>query len=241
MRSLFDTLQAMPYPGRTIIVGAGPTGQRGVLYAITGRSPSSQARRLVIDEQAQKIFVRPTDEETLKTGNPDLLVYAAIMCGKGRIAVSNGKQTGDVFQALQGEARVSLVLHTGLSAWEYEPDEPNWTPRISGCIAENAALSVLKRAGNGDAIRNTFEFPLIAGQGRMVATYTGVNANPLPSFAGEPLDVALPFGSAREAAEGLYAALAPAAGADDFRVAAAAAFIGPDGTVNLYVKNRHAE
>ena len=100
---------------------AGPTGQRGVLYAITGRSPSSQARRLVIDEQEQKIFVRPTDEETLKTGNPDLLVYAAIMCGKGRIAVSNGKQTGDVFKALQGESRVSRVLQAGLSAGNMSP------------------------------------------------------------------------------------------------------------------------
>jgi len=241
MRSLFDTLQSMPYPGRTIIAGAGPGGQRGVLYAITGRSPSSQARRLVIDEQEKKIFVRPTDEDTLKTGNPDLLVYAAIMCAKGCIAVSNGKQTGDVFKALQGESSVSRVLQTGLADWEYEPDEPNWTPRISGCIAENAALSVLKRAENGEVIRNTFEFPLISGQGRMVSTYTGVNVNPLPSFAGEPLEVALPFDNSREAAEALYEALAPAAGADDFRVVAAAAFSGPDGTVNLFVKNRHAE
>lgn len=241
MTSLFDTLQTMPYPGRTIIVGAGPGGQRGVLYAITGRSPSSQARRLVIDEQEQKIFVRPTDEDTLKTGNPDLLVYAAIMCGKGRIAVSNGKQTGDVFKALQQESCVSRVLQTGLADWEYEPDEPNWTPRISGCIAENAALSVLKRAENGAVIRNTFEFPLITGQARMISTYTGVNANPLPSFAGEPIVLELPFANAREAAEGLYNALAPAAGADDFRVTAAAAFVGPDGTVTMHVKNRHAE
>ena len=241
MTSFFETIQPMVYPGRTIIVGAGPTGQRGVLYAITGRSPSSQARRLVIDEQEQKIFVRPTDEDTLKTGNPDLLVYAAIMCAKGGIAVSNGKQTGDVFKALQAESRVSRVLQDGLSDWEYEPDEPNWTPRISGCIAENAALSVLKRAENGDVLRNTFEIPLIAGQGRMVSTYTGVNVNPLPSFAGEPVALELPFANAREAAEGLYEALAPAAGADDFRVAAAAAFIDLDGTVNLFVKNRHAE
>ena len=241
MTSLFDTLQSMPYPGRTIIVGAGPGGQRGVLYAITGRSPSSQARRLVIDEQEQKIFVRPTDEDTLKTGNPDLLVYAAIMCAKGGIAVSNGKQTGDVFKALQAESRVSRVLQDGLSDWEYEPDEPNWTPRISGCIAENAALSVLKRSENGDVLRNTFEIPLIAGQGRMVSTYTGVNVNPLPSFAGEPVALELPFANAREAAEGLYEALAPVAGENDFRVAAAAAFAGPDGTVNLYVNNRHAE
>ena len=123
MISLFDKLQTMPYPGRTIIVGSGPDGQRGVLYAITGRSPSSQARRLVIDEKEQKIFVRPTDEDTLKTGNPDLLVYAAIMCGNGRIAVSNGKQTGDVFKTLQAEPRAERVLQTGLVDWEFEPDD----------------------------------------------------------------------------------------------------------------------
>jgi hypothetical protein len=75
----------------------------------------------------------------------------------------------------------------------------------------------------------------------MVSTRTGVNTNPLPSFAGEPVELELPFATAREAAESLYDALAPAAGADDFRVAAAAAFTSPDGTVSPYVKNRHAE
>jgi hypothetical protein len=75
----------------------------------------------------------------------------------------------------------------------------------------------------------------------MVSTYTGVNTNPLPSFMGEPVALELPFENAREAAEALYEALGPAAGADDFRVAAAAAFMEPDGSVGLYVKNRHAE
>lgn len=240
MKSLFDTLQAMPYPGRIVIVGAGPAGRTCVLYAITGRSPSSQARRLEIDAMEQKIFVRPTDEQTLRTGNPDLLVYDAILCGKTGLAVSNGKQTTDVFAALHAGAHAGSVLHKGLADWEYEPDEPNWTPRISGCIADGAALSVLKRAGNGGVLRNTFEFPLIAGQGRMVATYSGQNATPLPSFAGEPRVLALPFGSAQEAAEALYDALAPADGQPDFRVASAAAMHAHGGAVSLYVQNRHA-
>jgi IMP cyclohydrolase len=241
MISLMETLKPMTYPGRIIIAGAGPAGEQCVLYAITGRSPSSQARRLEIDAMEQKIFVRPTDEETLRTGNPDLLVYEAIMCGKEGLAVSNGKQTTDVFAALRAGAHAAQVLHTGLAGWEYEPDEPNWTPRISGCITDTAALSVLKRAGSGGLLRNTFEFPLIAGQGRMVATYTGENANPLPSFAGEPRLLALPFTSAQEAAEALYEALAPIAGEPDFRVAAAAAMKAHGGSVNLQVKNRHAQ
>jgi len=241
MKSFTELLQAMPYPGRVVIVGALSGGQQCVLYAITGRSPSSQARRLEIDAMEQKIFVRPTDEETLRTGNPDLLVYEAIMCGKDGIAVSNGKQTTDVFAALHAGAHAGLVLHTGLAGWEYEPDEPNWTPRISGCITDRGALSVLKRADNGGVIRNTFEFPLIAGQGRMVATYTGINANPLPSFAGEPRVLALSSAHAQEAAEALYEALSPAAGAGDFRVAAAAAVKSPSGAVSLHVKNRQAE
>jgi len=241
MTGLIEILKSMTYPGRVIIVGACPAGQQCVLYAITGRSPSSQARRLEIDAMEQKIFVRPTDEDTLRTGNPDLLVYEAIMCSAAGLAVSNGKQTADVFAALHAGVHAAQVLHTGLAGWEYEPDEPNWTPRISGCITDGGALSVLKRAGSGGVIRNTVEFPLIAGQGRMVATYTGENADPLPSFAGEPRIVSLPFAGAQEAAEALYEALAPAAGEPDYRVAAAAAAKSHSGAVSLHVKNRHAQ
>ncbi len=96
-----DIVKSMVYPGRIIIIGTAPAGQRVVLYSITGRSPSSQARRLEIDKQAGSIFVKPTDEETLKTGNPDLLVYPAVICKAGAIAVSNGKQTGDVAKLIR--------------------------------------------------------------------------------------------------------------------------------------------
>jgi len=111
-----ERIRNMTYPGRIIIIGTSLNGQRVVLYAITGRSPSSQARRLEIDTARGKVFVRPTDEETLKTGNPDLLVYPAIICGTG-IAVSNGTQTEAVFSCLAPETAALDVLCSALPAW----------------------------------------------------------------------------------------------------------------------------
>jgi IMP cyclohydrolase len=234
-----DTVKSMVYPGRSIIIGTAPAGQRVVLYSITGRSPSSQARRLEIDKQAGSIFVKPTDEETLKTGNPDLLVYPAVICTAGAIAVSNGKQTGDVAKLIAPAAEPVDVLLKSLAPWEYEPDAPNFTPRISGCVTKGGALSVLKRAADGSVIRNFFAIPMIAGKGSLISTYTGENANPLPSFTGEPKEVAIAWATADEAAEGLYAALGPKAGGDDYRVTAAAVYMAADGTVTMSVKNRH--
>lgn len=237
MDTELEQIRRMTYPGRVIIIGTSLTGQRVVLYAITGRSPSSQARRLEIDTARGKIFVKPTDEATLKTGNPDLLVYPAIICGTG-IAVSNGTQTEAVFNRLAADAAAVDVLCSCLPAWEYEPDAPNFTPRISGCITRNAALSIIKRASDGSALRYYFEVPLIPGTGKMIATYTGENENPLPSFTGEPQDVGIPWSNPAEAAQALYEALGPVPGGPDFRVAAAAVFAGAD--IAMQVKNRHS-
>ena len=234
-----EIVKSMVYPGRIIIIGTAPAGHAVVLYSITGRSPSSQARRLEIDTKAGSIFVKPTDEETLKTGNPDLLVYPAVICKAGAIAVSNGKQTGDVAKLIAATAEPVDVLVKSLALWEYEPDAPNFTPRISGCVTKGAALSILKRAADGSVVRNFFTVPAIAGNGSLIATYTGENANPLPSFAGEPKEVAIAWATADEAAAGLYAALGPKAGGDDFRVTAAAVYMAADGTVTMSVKNRH--
>jgi len=238
-----ETVKSMVYPGRIIIIGTAPVGQRVVLYSITGRSPSSQARRLEIDSQAGSIFVKPTDEQTLKTGNPDLLVYPAIMWDSHNgVAVSNGKQTRDVENMLAADSNPLDVLVGSLSSWEYEPDDPNFTPRISGCVIRGgtAALSVLKRAADGSVQRNLFTVPQIAGTGLLVSTYTGENINPLPSFAGEPKAVSIPWATADEAAAGLYDLLAPAAGGDDYRVTAAALYYSKDGHATISVKNRHA-
>ena len=93
-------LTEMTYPGRLIALGRDLSGAFNVvIYAITGRSPSSQARRLVAEGNA--VWTKPTDPEVLNKGNPDLLVYPALVLGAG-IAVSNGKQTVDIDAGGQG-------------------------------------------------------------------------------------------------------------------------------------------
>jgi len=165
-------------------------------------------------------------------------VYPAIVIGKG-IAVSNGKQTADIALQFKAGAVPKAVLENALQSWEYEPDEPNFTPRISGCVFGAAALSIIKRAPDGSAERRYFDVPQLAGGGGLIATYTGANANPLPSFEGGPVDVGIPYRTAAQAAEALYAALGPTAGKADLRVAAAAVYRDRGGAISISVKNRH--
>jgi IMP cyclohydrolase len=222
MTHALSHLSTLTYPGRMIILGRDRSGSHDVVvYAITGRSPSSQARRLVLDGDA--IWTRPTDPEVLKKGNPDLLVYPAVILGR-RIAVSNGRQTADIFSADEGSA--VRILETGLAGWSYEPDAPIFTPRISGCLpgSNYAGLSLLGRSEGGATERSFFEFPLEAGRGKMIATYAGENRDPVPAFRGEPLDFELGEATARAAAEAVYAALGPRGGDKDFRVAVACVF-----------------
>ncbi len=234
-----ETLSGMEYPGRVIIIGKSPQGDDVIMYAITGRSPSSQARRLEIDEENKNVFVKPTDEEVLKTGQPDLLVYSAIMYGNG-VVVGNGKQTTNIRSCIDREKEPVEVLLNGQRSWDYEPDKPNYTPRISGCITDKgAALSVTKRAEDGAVIKHYFDIPMIPGKGKMIATYTGVNEKPLPSFSGEPIDVEIPGGTAQECVTAMYDALGPVEGQPDFRVVAASVFVDAEGSVVAKVKNRH--
>jgi IMP cyclohydrolase len=240
MHSTFASLARLAYPGRVLLIGRSRNGAAVVAYAITGRSPSSQARRLVARNAG--IWVEPTDEAVLRKGNPELLVYPAFLFGRAGIAASNGRQTADVLAALVPGADPVAALAVAVRRWDYEPDEPNYTPRISGCVtAEGAALSVIRRGPGGRAYRNCFEVPLVPGQARLVSTYRGDNADPLPAFEGEPLDLVLEAGDAETAARSFYAALAPSTGAPDFRVSAACVFIGDPGAESheLHIHNRH--
>ena len=228
-------LANMNYPGRVIILGKSLAGEEIVMYAITGRSPSSQAR--ILEKEGDKVFVKPTDEEVLKTGNPDLLIYPALVLKDKGIIVSNGKHTEDIFPNIEKQLRAVELLDSSLNEWKYEPDEPAYTPRISGCVSNGAALSIIKRAEDGTAIRYYFDVSLIPGKGKLITTYTGENKNPLPSFYGEPLDVNLPYKNAEEAVEELYKSLGP--GKDgDFRVAAAAVYREKKGSFAVAIKNR---
>jgi IMP cyclohydrolase len=236
-----STIAGLEYPGRLIVIGA-PGGGPGavIVYAITGRSPSSQARRLVHRDGG--VWVEPTDEDALRTGNVDLLVYPAILFAKDGIAVSNGKQTGDVRDRLRPGADPVSVLSSALSGWDFEPDAPIFTPRISGCLMGKAAgLSVVRRGPSGETLRSYFEVGLRAGEGRLISTYEGPNADPLPVFRGEPRFVGLPGRSAAETAEAFHRDLAPAAGGKDFRVATACVTADPaaPGGIGIHIINRH--
>ncbi len=237
MMEYIEALSSMEYPGRVIIIGKGPRGDDAVMYAITGRSSSSQARKLVVSDDKHHVTVTPTDEKLLRTGNPDLLVYHSIIIDQG-IAVSNGKQTADMPPFFKGDAKPLNILQNALNKWEYEPDEPNFTPRISGCVFGGAALSIIKRSASGSADRMYFEVPRAAGKGKLIATYSGKNLSPLPSFSGEPLDVDIPYKTPEEAVLALYETLRPKEGKPDYRVAAAAVYRDNGGKIAVSVKNR---
>lgn len=235
------SLTTLEYPGRLIVIGApGGGGRAAIVYAITGRSPSSQARKLVFRDGG--IWVEPTDEDTIKKGNVDLLVYPAVLFSKAGLAVSNGKQTTGVRDVLRPGLDPVSALSTALAGWDFEPDAPIFTPRISGClVGKTAGLSVVRRGPAGETLRNYFEVGLRAGEGRLISTYEGPNADPLPVFCGEPRFVGMAGATAAGTAEAVYRDIAPAAGGKDFRVAVACVFAdlaAPD-KVDVHIINRH--
>ncbi len=220
-----DYLSTKEYPGRIIIIGKSKkTECVCVVYAITARSASSQARRLELE--GDTVWVKPTDKDLLKKGNIDLLIYPSIFCLHQGIAVSNGKQSVDVMACLGQGGNASEILAFALQRWEFEPDAPAYTPRISGCVLanENSALSLIRRSPDGTTLRNVYEFGLTPGRGKMIMTYKGENMDPLPSFKGEPIDVEIPGTSSRQVAESVYLSLAPKQGEKDFRVSVACIF-----------------
>jgi len=219
-----EMLSDRKYPGRVIILGRDRSEENEVvIYAITGRSPSSQARKIVFKNDT--VWVRPVDYEIIKDGNIDLLIYPAILLSGG-IAVSNGKQTLDIRSCIRQSQNPVEILKLAHSKWDYEPDAPAFTPRISGCIIpENrAALGIIKRAEDGSSTKNFFEVPLNAGKGKMITTYNGENKDPLPSFTGEPVNLDLFGKTAADVAEDVYDAMRPQIQDEDFRVSVISVF-----------------
>lgn len=241
MRGALSILGIREYPGRLIIIGKGPSGESTVVvYAITARSPSSQARFMELEGEV--ILVKPAGQALLKKGNPDLLLYPAVILGRG-IAVSNGKQTTDIHKSLVRSQSAVEALVSGLSLWDYESDPPVFTPRIGGCVLpgkKSAALGIVKRAAGGTPLRHYFEIPLVPGKGMVISTYEGEDRDQLPPFRGEPFEVELEYSSARETAEAVYALLGPKEEGRDFRVSIACIFSKSfeKGQFEIQVKNR---
>mgnify|MGYP001567293923 CR=1 FL=1 len=209
-----ENLAQMEYPGRFIIMSKRDGDVGTVIYGITGRSLSSQARKMI--KEPGSVIVTSTDDKAISTGNTDLLLYTAMYSGIGGIAVSNGKQTDSIFGGIEkGREDYRNTTQNLLSAldpeWTYEPDQPNFTPRISGLMnsINNFSLNIIKRAKNEKAVRFYYQFDVNANEGKLIATYTGKNENPLPSFIGEPLDVKITGKKTKDIAEQVWENLNP--------------------------------
>lgn len=191
-------LADMEYPGRCILLKSG-SGRGIAVYGITGRSSSSQARKFVKD--MDRICVKPTDEETLKQGNADLLIYDNMIWNKDVLAVSNGKQTNTIFDEVKANlTRPYDSLMKALKKWDYEDDPPSYTPRIFGVLVKGGAwLGMVSKYEDGGVLRSGF--PVDGGMG--ITTYEGANKDPLPAYTSRPFPVKLE-GNAHEIAKEVW-------------------------------------
>lgn len=236
----FSALENMIYSGRGITVGKTPSGISFIGYSLTGRSPSSQARRLVVGENTGIIRTDVTDPEQLKKGSPALLLYPAIMpVGDNALVASNGAQT----KLLYNKEKQGKLWMPGKPFFEYdekddrlidittyEPDAPNNTPRISAYVRENRAGMYLVWEEYGKKKREIFAMDLFPGSGKLITTYFGGNEKPLAPFQGRPLDVEIGSETAQDIVESIYEAIHGGQTPDDnYRVAAAVAMLKPGG------------
>lgn len=207
IRSLQDELQNNPYPGRGIVIGKTPDGKFAVTaYFIMGRSVNSRNR--IFAEEGDGIRTEAYDPS--KLSDPSLIIYAPVRVLGTRTIITNGDQTDTVYEGLAA----GRSFEEALSAREFEPDAPNYTPRISGAIelAEGQfsyKMSVLKSA-DGDpscCLRYTFSYDRpLAGEGRFIHTYQG-DGDPLPGFEGEPERIGMEDADIDSFAKGIWESL----------------------------------
>ena len=189
MLNLNEELSSNAYPGRGIVIGRSPEGKFAVAaYFIMGRSSNSRNRVFVTEGEG----IRTEAFDPSKLEDPSLIIYAPVRVLGTDTIVTNGDQTDTVYEGL----KQGLTFEQSLRSREFEPDGPNYTPRISGIMhVENGkydyALSILKsNDGNPDECnRYTFTYDApVAGEGHFIHTYMH-DGNPLPSFCGEPKKV----------------------------------------------------
>ena len=191
MLSLEAELQSNAYPGRGIVIGKTPDGTKAVTaYFIMGRSENSRNRVFVEDGEG----IRTQAFDPSKLSDPSLIIYAPVRVLGNKTIVTNGDQTDTIYELMDKQ----MTFEQSLRTREFEPDGPNYTPRISGIMhikdgKYNYAMSILKsNNGNPDACnRYTFAYENpVAGEGHFIHTYM-CDGNPLPSFEGEPKLVAI--------------------------------------------------
>ena len=184
------------YPGRGIIIGASANGKSALIaYFIMGRSVNSRNRVFEAFEGGMR--TRAFDES--KVVDPSLIIYNPYLSLPGIDIITNGDQTNTIYDRIKAYPGAQSAFSEALATREFEPDAPNYTPRISGIARYDFAnktfgysLSILKSNGTPDVCnRFTFDYAPQPGTGHFIHTYK-CDGNPIPSFEGEPEEVGLP-------------------------------------------------
>ena len=184
--NISDLLKDNTYPGRGIVIGRSADGKYAVAaYFIMGRSVNSRNRVFVEDGEG----IRTQAFDPSKLTDPSLIIYAPVRVLGNKTIVTNGDQTDTIYEGMDKQ----LTFEQSLRCREFEPDEPTYTPRISGIMhiedgKYNYAMSILKSNNGNPASCNRYAFAFenpVAGEGRFIHTYMQ-DGDPLPSFEGEP-------------------------------------------------------
>ncbi|MEG0899591.1 MAG: IMP cyclohydrolase [Oscillospiraceae bacterium] len=187
MIKISDELKGNTYPGRGIIIGKSADGENAVMaYFIMGRSVNSRNRVFVKDGQG----IKTQAYDPSKLTDPSLIIYSPVRVLGDTTIVTNGDQTDTVYNMMSR----GISFEDALRTREFEPDEPNFTPRISGMLnGFDYKLSILKSANGNPNSHQRYFFDYtspLAGEGHFIHTYK-YDGNPIPSFEGEPTLVAL--------------------------------------------------
>ncbi|MCI9340474.1 MAG: inosine monophosphate cyclohydrolase [Dorea sp.] len=190
--SIEKELMGNSYPGRGIIIGKSADGSKAVTaYFIMGRSVNSRNRIFVKDGEG----IRTQAFDPAKLTDPSLVIYAPVRVLGNKTIVTNGDQTDTIYEGMDRQ----MTFEQSLRSREFEPDGPNYTPRISGIMhiengAYNYAMSILKSNNGSPAGCNRYTFAYenpAAGEGHFIHTYK-CDGDPLPSFEGEPKLIEIP-------------------------------------------------
>ncbi len=186
MLSLAQELKENTYPGRGIVIGKSPDGKKAVTaYFIMGRSGNSRNRIFAVEGEG----IRTEAFDPSKLEDPSLIIYAPVRVLENKTIVTNGDQTDTVYDGM----KEGLTFEQSLRSREFEPDGPNYTPRISGMMQVEDGnyeyvMSILKSNNGSPDACNRFTYAYenpVAGEGHFIHTYMH-DGNPLPSFEGEP-------------------------------------------------------
>ena len=187
IKSLATELNTNTYPGRGIVLGKSNDGKKAVIaYFIMGRSANSRNR---IFEENDRGGIRTKAFDESKMEDPSLIIYNPVLKIDGKTIVTNGDQTDTIYDHM----KEGFCYHHALVTREFEPDAPNYTPRISGVVKPNGDynLSILNsNLGMPECVRYFFEYPAHPGMGHFIHTYEH-DGDPIPSFEGEPTPVGI--------------------------------------------------